>query len=73
MQSECIFLKKVYPNELKKNEYHVKRQDSLTIEFLLRIFTNNLKTEEDYEKIIDKKCLIFMEESNKFRINMQLH
>ncbi|KTW31104.1 uncharacterized protein T551_01656 [Pneumocystis jirovecii RU7] len=71
MQSKCMFLEGVYPNELKKKCNYLRvlckeeKQDSLTTEFLLRVFTNNLKTEGDCEKIIDKKCLIFMEESDK--------
>ncbi|KTW25430.1 uncharacterized protein T551_03756, partial [Pneumocystis jirovecii RU7] len=42
-----------------------KRRDDLKTEFLLRALSGNLKTQEECEKIIDKKCLAFMGESDE--------
>ncbi|KAG5519986.1 hypothetical protein PMAC_001061 [Pneumocystis sp. 'macacae'] len=71
MQSQCILLEKMCSNGFKKecNDLTIlsqrKERNDIVSEFLLRAFSGNLKTEEDCEKVINEKCLIFMGESDE--------
>ncbi|KAG5519510.1 hypothetical protein PMAC_001664 [Pneumocystis sp. 'macacae'] len=71
LQDSCIFLERVYPEKLKEGCNYLrtlcrqKTRDSLKTEFLLKVFANNLKNEGACEQIINKKCSMFMEESDE--------
>ncbi|KAG5519041.1 hypothetical protein PMAC_002573 [Pneumocystis sp. 'macacae'] len=71
IQDSCIFLERVYPEEFKKKCNYLrtlcrqKTRDSLKTEFLLKIFTKDLKSKEVCEQVINKKCSMFMKESDE--------
>ncbi|KAG5519057.1 hypothetical protein PMAC_002143 [Pneumocystis sp. 'macacae'] len=71
IQDECVILEKVYPEEFKKKCNYLrtlcrqKTRDSLKTEFLLKVFAKDLKTKEACEEVINKKCFMFMEESDE--------
>ncbi|KTW27607.1 uncharacterized protein T551_03106 [Pneumocystis jirovecii RU7] len=70
-QNECMFVQEACSMEVKEKCNYLRifcrgeRRDDLKTKFLLRALSGNLKTKEDCEKIIDKKCLAFMEESDE--------
>ncbi|KAG5518208.1 hypothetical protein PMAC_003394 [Pneumocystis sp. 'macacae'] len=73
MQSQCILLENACSENFKlKTECNnlatlSKRQErsDIILEFLLRAFSGNLKTEKDCGKVVNEKCLIFMGESDE--------
>ncbi|KAG5513617.1 hypothetical protein PMAC_003201 [Pneumocystis sp. 'macacae'] len=71
IQDECIFLEGVCPEELKEGCNYLrtlcreKIRDNLKIEFLLKAFSGDLKIKEACEQVINKKCFMFMEESDE--------
>ncbi|KTW25491.1 uncharacterized protein T551_03728, partial [Pneumocystis jirovecii RU7] len=70
-EKECMRIEEACPIEVNEECNYLrtscreKRRDDLKTEFLLRALSGNLKTEEECEKIIDKKCLAFMGESDE--------
>ncbi|KAG5519503.1 hypothetical protein PMAC_002131 [Pneumocystis sp. 'macacae'] len=71
IQTDCIFIEEACSEKLKEQCNNLRslcketKRDNLRTDFLLRAFSGNLKTQEDCEKVINKKCLIFMGESDE--------
>ncbi|KAG5518206.1 hypothetical protein PMAC_003392 [Pneumocystis sp. 'macacae'] len=71
MQNDCILWEEACSEELKEecnNLRNLCREETrinLRTIFLLRAFAGNLKRQEDCQKVIDKKCFIFMGESDE--------
>ncbi|KAG5518405.1 hypothetical protein PMAC_002798 [Pneumocystis sp. 'macacae'] len=70
-EDECIFLEGACPKEVKERCNYLrtlcrqKTRDNLKTEFLLKIFAKDLKTKEACQKVINKKCFMFMKESDE--------
>ncbi|KAG5518222.1 hypothetical protein PMAC_003018 [Pneumocystis sp. 'macacae'] len=71
MQNECILWEEACSEDFKKECNNLRslcrqeKQNNLRTRFLLRAFSGNLKTNEDCEKVINEKCLIFMRRSDE--------